>query len=59
MLCGAIVQPYKLLSGCHFQDCIGREKIMPNIQAALNRAKELHAADPEAVDPVAAPEDSL
>jgi hypothetical protein len=53
------VQPYKLLSGCHFQDCIGREKIMPNIQAALNRAKELHAADPEAVDPVAAPEDSL
>jgi SulP family sulfate permease len=59
VLCGAMVQPSKLLSGNHFQDCIGRENIMPNIQAALNRAKELHAADPDAVDPVAAPEDSL
>jgi SulP family sulfate permease len=44
LLCGAMEQPSKLLSGSRFIDLIGRENFMPNIQAALDRAKEVHAA---------------
>jgi SulP family sulfate permease len=44
LLCGAMHQPSKLLHGSRFMDCVGRENIMPNIQAALDRAKEVHAA---------------
>jgi SulP family sulfate permease len=43
LLCGAMQQPSKLLSGSRFLDCVGRENIMPNVQAALDRAKEVHA----------------
>jgi SulP family sulfate permease len=43
ILCGAMEQPSKLLSGSRFLDCVGRENIMPNVQAALDRAKEVHA----------------
>jgi sulfate permease, SulP family len=43
VLCGAMQQPSKLLSGGRFLDRVGRENIMPNIQAALNRAAEIHA----------------
>jgi len=35
-------QPSKLLEGTRFQDFIGRENIMPNIQAALDRAKAIY-----------------
>jgi hypothetical protein len=28
----------------HFALKVGRENVMPNIQAALNRAREIHAA---------------
>ena len=44
LLCGAMEQPSKLLNGPRFLDRVGRENIMPNIQAALDRAKEIHAA---------------
>lgn len=48
ILCGAMEQPSKLLSGTRFLDRLGRENIMPNIQAALDRAKEVYAAAPAA-----------
>jgi hypothetical protein len=41
-------QPSRLLHGNRFLDRVGRENIMPNIQTALDRAKELHAAAPNA-----------
>jgi SulP family sulfate permease len=44
LLCGAMEQPSKLLSGSRFLDRIGPENFMLNIQAALDRAKEVHAA---------------
>jgi len=48
LLCGAMEQPSKLLQGARFIDRVGRENIMPNIQAALDRAKAIHAAEPDA-----------
>jgi hypothetical protein len=42
-------QPSTLLQGGRFLDCVGRQNIMPNIQAALDRAKEVHAAHPDAM----------
>jgi SulP family sulfate permease len=45
LLCGAMEQPSKLLRGTRFLDTVGRENIMPNIQSALDRAKEVHAAE--------------
>jgi SulP family sulfate permease len=44
LLCGAMQQPSKLLEGSRFQERLGRENIMPNVQAALDRAKEIHEA---------------
>jgi SulP family sulfate permease len=43
ILCGAMEQPSKLLQQSRFIEHLGRENIMPNIQAALNRANEVHA----------------
>jgi SulP family sulfate permease len=45
ILCGAMEQPSKLLKGQRFVERIGRENIMPNVQAALDRAKEVHEAE--------------
>jgi len=42
LLCGAMQQPSKLLLQPRFLDHVGRENIMPNIQAALDRAKEVY-----------------
>jgi hypothetical protein len=39
-----MLQPSKLLEGSRFQERLGRENIMPNVQAALDRAKEIHEA---------------
>lgn len=50
LLCGAMQQPSKLLHGERFMDCVGRENIMPNIQAALDRAKEVHGQYEDAPD---------
>lgn len=46
LLCGAMQQPSKLLQHPRFLDRVGRENIMPNIQAALDRARKLHLAQP-------------
>ena len=42
-------QPSKLLRGARFLDTVGRENIMPNIQTALDRAKEVYAARVDAM----------
>jgi len=42
LLCGAMEQPSKLLQLPRFLDHVGRENIMPNIQAALDRAKQIY-----------------
>jgi SulP family sulfate permease len=44
ILCGAMQQPSKLLLQSRFLDHLGRENIMPNVQAALDRAKEVHTS---------------
>ena len=49
LLCGAMEQPSKLLSGTRFLDRLGRENIMPNIQAALDRAREVYESSPDAI----------
>ena len=41
LLCGARDQPAELLSGTEFVEEIGPENILPNVHAALNRAREL------------------
>jgi SulP family sulfate permease len=45
ILCGAMEQPSKLLRGARFVETVGQENIMPNIQAALDRAKEVHGIE--------------
>jgi SulP family sulfate permease len=42
LLCGAMEQPSRLLQQPRFLDHVGRENIMPNIQAALDRAREIY-----------------
>jgi len=49
ILCGAMEQPSKLLSGTRFLDHLGRENIMPNVQAALDRAKAVYESTPPSV----------
>jgi len=49
LLCGAMLQPSKLLQGSRFLDRVGRENIMPNIQAALDRAQQVHSAQSAAM----------
>jgi SulP family sulfate permease len=49
LLCGAMEQPSKLLLQPRFLDHVGRENIMPNIQAALDRAKEVYKNHPSAL----------
>jgi SulP family sulfate permease len=49
LLCGAMEQPSKLLQTPRFLDRVGRENILPNIQAALDRAKALQGAEHERV----------
>jgi SulP family sulfate permease len=43
IVCGARRQPAKMLEDAEFVDHIGRENIVPHIQAALDRAREVHA----------------
>jgi SulP family sulfate permease len=43
VLCGAMQQPSKLLQGARFLDRVGPENMVPNIQAALDRADEVHS----------------
>jgi len=41
LLCGARDQPSRVLEGSEFIEQIGAENMLPNVQAALARAKEL------------------
>jgi SulP family sulfate permease len=49
LLCGAMQQPSRLLLQPRFLDHVGRGNIMPNIQAALDRARELQDGKPSAI----------
>ena len=49
ILCGAMEQPSKLLQQSRFIEHLGRENIMPNIQAALDRANEVQAGRASAI----------
>ncbi len=42
LLCGARNQPAQLIQRTHLADRIGRENILPHVQAALDRARELN-----------------
>ena len=42
VVCGARRQPSKMLERAEFIDHIGAENIVPHIQAALERAREMH-----------------
>jgi SulP family sulfate permease len=44
ILCGAIDEPSKLLQQPRFLDHVGRENIMENVQAALDRAQQVYSA---------------
>jgi SulP family sulfate permease len=44
LLCGAREQPAELLAGSEFVDHVGGENILPNIDAALTRARDITAA---------------
>ena len=44
ILCGAMQQPSRLLRQPRFLDQVGRENIMPNVQAALDRARDVYSA---------------
>jgi SulP family sulfate permease len=41
LLCGAREQPARLISQSEFQDHVGAVNILPNVQAALARAREI------------------
>lgn len=44
VLCGMRAQPARLLQGTRFVEQLGEENLQPNIQAALERAQAIHAA---------------
>jgi len=44
LLCGARNQPAQLLHGTDFLEHIGRENILPHIEAALQRARDINSA---------------
>lgn len=44
LLCGARDQPAELLARADFVDEVGPENILPNVQAALDRAREIGAS---------------
>jgi SulP family sulfate permease len=44
LLCGARDQPTELLAKADFVEEIGRENILPNVQSALDRAREISAS---------------
>jgi SulP family sulfate permease len=43
LLCGARDQPAKLLSRTDFLEHLGKENLLPHVQAALERAREINA----------------
>ncbi len=47
LLCGARRQPATMLEQADFVRHIGQDNILPHVQAALERAREVHAAEAE------------
>jgi SulP family sulfate permease len=45
LMCGARHQPARFLSKAEFVDEIGRENILPHVEAALERAREVYEKD--------------
>ena len=46
LMCGARHQPARFLSKAEFVDEIGRENILPHVEAALDRARAVHEGAP-------------
>ncbi len=46
LLCGAPPQPARLMDRAEFHRHVGAENILPNVDAALRRAREIHAVSP-------------
>jgi SulP family sulfate permease len=46
LICGIRRQPAKFLDRGDFVEYIGRENILPHVEAALERAREIHATSP-------------
>jgi len=44
LICGALQQPSKLLKGSRFIERVGKENMLPNVQAALTRARLIYEA---------------
>jgi SulP family sulfate permease len=44
LLCGALPQPARLMEEAEFHRHVGDENILPSVEAALSRAKEINAA---------------
>jgi SulP family sulfate permease len=42
ILCGAREQPAMMMKKAEFEECVGSENICPNVEAALQRAKEVY-----------------
>jgi len=42
LICGAREQPARMLKQAQFVRHVGRENILPHVQAALNRAREVN-----------------
>ena len=53
ILCGAPRQPAKMMKQAEFHEHVGADNICPNIQAALERAAELHRQQPNRPGPLA------
>ncbi len=51
LICGIRRQPAKFLNRADFVDYIGRDNILPHVEAALERARAIHAASPGLRDP--------
>ena len=46
LLCGALPQPATLMNRAEFHRHVGVENILPSVDAALTRARQLHASRP-------------
>ncbi len=55
ILCGARRQPAEFLHHAEFEYHIGADNIQPHVQAALARARQLHADLSEAREPAPVP----
>jgi SulP family sulfate permease len=42
LLCGALEQPARMMHDAEFEEIVGKDNILPNISAALERAKVVY-----------------